>query len=229
MPLNKYKKCLGCSCMSAPFKELTNEELIQINRNRVEVNFKRGENIIKQGALAGHIVYIKSGLVKVYREHANDELILSVENRGKLLGLQALYSKNIYPYSVKAYTDTSVCLHDIKSIDNFIHENAKFSASILHHLNDESLFSHNRMACLTLKQLHGRFADLLLCFSLRLFKRKKFTMPISKKDMAAITNMSQESLSRVIKEFVSERIIELKGKEITIIDFDRVRHLSQVG
>nr|WP_319271877.1 Crp/Fnr family transcriptional regulator [uncultured Draconibacterium sp.] len=229
MPLNKYKKCLGCSCMSAPFKELTNEELIQINRNRVEVNFKRGENIIKQGALAGHIVYIKSGLVKVYREHANDELILSVENRGKLLGLQALYSKNIYPYSVKAYTDTSVCLHDIKSIDNFIHENAKFSASILHHLNDESLFSYNRMACLTLKQLHGRFADLLLCFSLRLFKRKKFTMPISKKDMAAITNMSQESLSRVIKEFVSERIIELKGKEITIIDFDRVRHLSQVG
>ncbi|WP_319591518.1 Crp/Fnr family transcriptional regulator [uncultured Draconibacterium sp.] len=229
MPLNKYKKCLGCSCMSAPFKELTNEELIQINRNRVEVNFKRGENIIKQGALAGHIVYIKSGLVKVYREHANDELILSVENRGKLLGLQALYSKNIYPYSVKAYTDTSVCLHDIKSIDNFIHKNAKFSASILHHLNDESLFSYNRMACLTLKQLHGRFADLLLCFSLRLFKRKKFTMPISKKDMAAITNMSQESLSRVIKEFVSERIIELKGKEITIIDFDRVRHLSQVG
>ncbi|WP_321348250.1 Crp/Fnr family transcriptional regulator [uncultured Draconibacterium sp.] len=229
MPLNKYKKCLGCSCMSAPFKELNNEELIQINRNRVEVNFKRGENIIKQGALAGHIVYIKSGLVKVYREHANDELILSVENRGKLLGLQALYSKNIYPYSVKAYTDTSVCLHDIKSIDNFIHENAKFSASILHHLNDESLFSYNRMACLTLKQLHGRFADLLLCFSLRLFKRKKFTMPISKKDMAAITNMSQESLSRVIKEFVSERIIELKGKEITIIDFDRVRHLSQVG
>lgn len=229
MPLNKYKKCLGCSCMSAPFKELTNEELIQINRNRVEVNFKRGENIIKQGALAGHIVYIKSGLVKVYREHANDELILSVENRGKLLGLQALYSKNIYPYSVKAYTDTSVCLHDIKSIDNFIHENAKFSASILHHLNDESLFSYNRMACLTLKQLHGRFADLLLCFSLRLFKRKKFTMPISKKDMAAITNMSQESLSRVIKEFVSENIIELKGKEITIIDFERVRHLSQVG
>ncbi|WP_163322443.1 Crp/Fnr family transcriptional regulator [Draconibacterium mangrovi] len=229
MPLNKLDKCVGCRCMSAPFKKLTNEELIQINRNRVEVNFKKGEIIAKQGALAAHIIYIKSGLVKVYREHANDELILSVENQGKILGLQALYSKNIYPYSVKAYTDTSVCLHDIKTIDSFIHNNAAFSASILRHLNDESLFSYNRMACLTLKQLHGRFADLLLCFSLRLFKRKKFSVPISKKDMAAITNMSQESLSRVIKEFVSENIIELKGKEITILDFDRVRHLSQVG
>ncbi|HYQ58321.1 MAG TPA: Crp/Fnr family transcriptional regulator [Draconibacterium sp.] len=229
MSLNKLKKCMGCTCMSAPFKELSSEELIEINKNRVEVNFKKGETIIKQGALAGHIVYIKSGLVKVYREHANDELILSVENQGKLLGLQALYSKNIYPYSVRTYTDTSVCLHDIKSINTFIHQNAKFSASILHHLNDESLFSYNRMACLTLKQLHGRFADLLLCLSLRLFKRKEFTLPISKKDMAAITNMSQESLSRVIKEFVSERIIEIKGKDITILDFDRVRHLSQVG
>ncbi len=229
MPLNKYDKCVGCKCMSEPFKALTGEELIQINKNRVEVSFKRGENIIKQGAIAGHIVYIKKGLVKVYREHANEELILSVENRGKLLGLQALYSKNVYPYSIKAYTDTKVCLHDIHAINTFINQNAKFAAGILNHLNDESLFSYNRMACLTLKQLHGRFADLLLCFSLRLYRRKSFNIPITKKDMAAITNMSQESLSRVIKDFVSEKIIKMEGSKVSILDFDKVRHLSQVG
>ncbi len=229
MPLSKYEKCVGCKCMSEPFKKLSGEELIQINKNRVEVSFKRGETIIKQGAIAGHIVYIKKGLVKVYREHANEELILSVENRGKLLGLQALYSKNVYPYSIKAYTDTNACLHDIHSINTFINQNAKFAASILNHLNDESLFSYNRMACLTLKQLHGRFADLLLCFSLRLFRRKSFTIPITKKDMAAITNMSQESLSRVIKDFVSEKIIKMEGSKVSILDFEKVRHLSQVG
>lgn len=223
------KKCLGCSCMSMPFKELTTDELILINKNRVEVNFKRGETIIKQGALAGHIVYIKSGLVKVYREHANEELILSIENRGKLLGLQALYAKNIYPYSVHAYTDTSVCLHDINSIRTFVGTNARFSAQVLNHLNEETLFSYNRMACLTLKQLHGRFADLLLCLSLRIYKRKHFKVPLSKKDMASITNMSQESLSRVIKDFKKEKIMEFKGNEISILDFEKVRHLSLVG
>lgn len=230
MPLNKLNnKCIGCSCMSMPFKQLSNEELIEINKNRVEVNFKRGETIIKQGAIAGHLVYLKSGLVKVYREHSNEELILSIESRGKLIGIQAIYSKNIYPYTVVAYTDTSVCLHDINAINRFINQNAKFSAEMLNHLNEETLFSYNRMACLTLKQLHGRFADLLLCLSLRIYKRKKFIVPITKKDMAGITNMSQESLSRVIKDFTKDKIVEIKGNEISILDFEKVRHLSLVG
>lgn len=223
------KKCVDCSCKSMPFRELSTDELININKNRVELDFKKGETIIKQGALAGHIVYIKSGLVKIYREHANEELILSIESRGKLIGLQAIYSKNIYPYSVKTYSDVKICLLDINAVKNLIGKNAKFSAQMLNHMNEEALFSYNRMACLTLKQLNGRFADLLLCLSLRIYKKKDFTVPLSKKDMAAIMNMSQESISRVIKDFTKEKIAKIKGNRITILDFDKVRHLSQVG
>lgn len=224
-----FQKCMGCECMSQPFKKLSPEQLIDINRNRVEVVFKKGENIFKQGVMAGHLVYLKSGLVKLYRENGHDELIISIEGKGKLLGLQALFGKNVYPYSVQAYTETIVCLHDLSTIQNFLVENAAFSSMLMKQLSDESLFWYDRTACLTLKQLHGRFADLLLCLSLRIYKRKKFKVPISKKEMAAVTNMSQESLSRVIKDFVGEKLIEMKGSEIAILNFDKIRHLSMVG
>jgi len=223
------KKCVDCTCKSLPFKKLTVDELIQINKNRVEIKFKKGETIIKQGALAGHIVYIKSGLIKVYREHGADELILSLESKGKMIGLQAIYSQNIYPYSISAYDDVNVCLLDINAVKDLIGKNAKFGEQILNIMNEETLFSYNRMACLTLKQLHGRFADLLLCLSLRIYKRKEFKVPLSKKDMAAIMNMSQESMSRVIKDFTKDNIIDVKGNRISILNFDKVRHLSIVG
>ena len=137
--------------------------------------------------------------------------------------------KNIYPYSVQAYTETSVCLHDLKTIRSFLDENPKFSTQLLKQLSDESIFWYDRTACLTLKQLHGRFADLLLCLSLRIYRKKKFKVPISKKEMAAVTNMSQESLSRVIKDFVGDRLVEIKGNEISILDYEKIRHLSMVG
>jgi len=230
MPHNRFfDKCTGCTCMSQPFKELSPEQLIDINRNRVELTFKKGENIFKQGVLAGNLVYIKSGLVKLYRENGNDQLIISIENKGKLLGLQALFGKNVYPYSVQAYTDTLVCLHDLGTIRGFLDENARFSSMMMRQLSDESLFWYDRTACLTLKQLHGRFADLLLCLSLRIYKRKKFKVPISKKEMAAVTNMSQESLSRVIKDFVAEKLIDMKGGEIHILNYEKIRRLSMVG
>ena len=85
------------------------------------------------------------------------------------------------------------------------------------------------MACLTLKQLHGRFADLLLCLSLRIYKRKEFTIPLTKKDMASITNMSPESMSRVLKDFKKDKIIDLKGNKVSILNFEKIRHLSVVG
>lgn len=223
------KKCIDCECKSLPFTKLTVDELIQINKNRVDVSFKKGEIILKQGALAGHIVFIKSGLVKVYREHGENELVLSLESRGKMIGLQAIYSQNIYPYSISAYDDVNACLLDIDSIKELIGKNAAFGAQILNIVNEESLFTYSRMACLTLKQLHGRFADLLLCLSLRIYKRKEFYVPLSKKDMATITNMSPESMSRVLKDFTEERIINFKGNKISILNFEKVRHLSVVG
>jgi CRP-like cAMP-binding protein len=229
MPNKQNKRCLDCSCMSLPFKELNTEELIQINKNKVEVNFKKGETIIKQGALAGHIVYVKKGLVKVYSEHANEELVLSLESRGKLLGLHAIFTQNVYAYSVYAFEDVSVCLHDINTVSSLFKNNSGFGFEMLQHLNDEILFSYERMASLSLKQLQGRFADILLCLSLRIYKRKSFTIPLSKKDLAGITKMSQESLSRVIKDFTKDKIIEYKGNKISILDFEKVRHLSLVG
>ncbi len=229
MPKNRLDKCIGCACMSAPFKELSNEELIQINKNRVEVDFKKGETIIKQGALAGHIAYVKNGLVKVCREHAGEELVLALESRGKLLGLHALFGQSVYKYSVYACEDISVCLHDINTFSSFAENNNKFGTEILKHLNEEILFSHERMESLSLKQLHGRFADILLCLSLRIYKRKSFKIPLSKKDLAGVTRMSQESLSRVIKDFTADNIIEFKRNHITIFDYEKVRHLSVVG
>ena len=229
MPNKLNKRCIDCSCMSMPFKELSTEELIRINKNKVEVNFKKGETIVKQGALAGHIVYIKKGLVKVYREHANEELVLSLESRGKMLGLHAIFTQNVYSYSVCAYEDVSVCLHDIKTVASLFKKNSTFGFQMLNHLNEETLFSYERMESLSLKQLQGRFADILLCLSLRIYKRKSFKIPLSKKDLAGITKMSQESLSRVIKDFTKDKIIEYKGNHISILDFEKVRHLSLVG
>ena len=223
------QKCVDCNCKSLPFRKLTAEELIKINRSRTELRFRKGETIIKQGALAGHIIYIKSGLVKVFREHGNEELILAIESKGKMTGLQAIYANGIYPYSVAAYDEVDVCLIDLNALKNLVETNPKFGVEILNIINEETLFSYNRMACLTLKQLHGRFADLLLCLSLRIYKRKSFEVPLSKKDMAAVMNMSQESLSRVIKDFKKDKIIEFTGNKISILNFEKVRHLSLVG
>lgn len=230
MPSSKnIIKCVNCLCKSGPFYELSENELINMNRNRVEVSFKKGETIFKQGSMVAQMAYIKKGMVKISQEHGSQELVIALAGRGQLVGVQFIFSSSLIPYSIIAMDDVSVCLLEISAINQTLEENPKFASAMLRVVNDETNFLYGRMACLSLKQLHGRFADLLLCLSLRIYKRKVFSTPLSKKDMAMVTNMSQESFSRVIKDFVSDKIIEFKGNQISILNYEKIRHLSLVG
>lgn len=59
----------GCSVGENPlccFDTLTDEEILFVDKNSVEVEYKRGEIICKQGAFASHIMIIKEGLAKIY-------------------------------------------------------------------------------------------------------------------------------------------------------------------
>ncbi|MEA3444938.1 MAG: cyclic nucleotide-binding domain-containing protein, partial [Bacteroidota bacterium] len=62
------ENCLTCMNMSSCFKVLNDDQLSEISQNRVSLNFKKGDIIAKQGAYATHIMFIKSGLVKLYKE-----------------------------------------------------------------------------------------------------------------------------------------------------------------
>ena len=221
--------CDNCECISTPFQFLEPDELAYINRNRVDIDFKKGESLCKQGTFASHIIFIRKGLIKIYSEEGNIDLVLSIESKGYFLGLQAIFKPHKIPYSSVACEDTTVCLMDINAFGELIQKNAKFAAGMLKRINDDTLRGYERMATLGLKQLHGRLADLLLCLSVRIYKNRKFLTSLSRKDMAGITVMSNESLSRVLKDFKDDNILKVSGNQFEILNIESLRRLSKLG
>jgi CRP-like cAMP-binding protein len=224
-----FKKGLTPAIKRRLFNELSVDELMLINNNTIEAVYKKGEMIFKQGTKPSYIIYIKKGLVKISIEEYNQELVLAIENKGKMLGLQALFPSDIYPYSGYTCEEVKACLFDINTIKSIILTNPKFSAGIMKHIIEDAIFGYDRMACLSLKQIHGKVAHLMLFLSLYIYKKKVFTTPFSKKEMALITNMSQESFSRVLRDFVSDKIIEFEGNQVSILNYKKIRHLNDVG
>ena len=133
------------------------------------------------------------------------------------------------PYSAVASEDTSACLMDIKAFNELIHKNGQFAAGMLKRINDDTRRGYERMATLGLKQLHGRLADLLLCLSVRIYRSRTFSTSLSRKDMAEITVMSNESLSRVLKDMKDDSILKVSGNQFEILNIESLRRLSKVG
>jgi len=226
----KTVTCKNCLTKSECFKELKDSQLEMIEDGRLEVTFKKGEVICKQGMLASHVIYIRSGFVKLYIEGNNGKnIILTIEKEGYLIGLQSLFGKNIFHYTAVAYEETTVCLFEMTTLSNLLEQNASFSAKMIARLNENTIRSYSRLFCLTQKQSSGRLAEILLCLSNRIYKSPRFNLALSRKDLAELTVMSVESLSRVIKEFKDDKLIIVDGKTIEISDRKRLEMICENG
>ncbi len=224
-----FVKCFNCSCMSGPFKELTKEQMAKVDKNRTELTYAKGETICKQGAFISNMLFIKKGLVKFYLETKPNPTVISVEKNGYFIGLQSLFENNVFQYSVEALEDTEVCLVDIKIFEELVHENAAFGAGIIRYINYDMIKLYEKLQSITQKQIHGRFAELLLYLKNNIYEQNPFNLSISKKDMADIISTSHESVSRLCTQLKKEGIIEEKGRVINVLNEEKLERISKFG
>jgi CRP-like cAMP-binding protein len=212
------------------YELLTEEEKLLIDEHSVSLNFKKGETVCKLGAFASHIYFLEEGLVKVYLEEKNKNLILTLSTKNNLLGLSAIFDgNNKLPYSVSTYTDSRVRMIDIQIFRQLLKQNSEFSYRIINLLNESTAQIYGRFFSLTQKQLHGRLADILLCMSNKIFKSKSFELPLSRVDLGDLTGMSTESVIRMMKEFKDGGLIDMQCKSIELLDFARLERISEFG
>lgn len=223
----------GCSVGENPlccFDDLTQDELDFVEENSVEVEYKRGEIICKQGSFASHIMVMKEGLAKIYLENGNDSLILKILPAVNIIGLPALFDgNNTFPYSAQTYMDSTVKLIEIGAFKSLISSNGKFAGQVISMLAENSVIINGRFFCLTKKQTYGRLADVLLCLSNRIYKTDKFPLQLTRKDLAELASMSVESTTRILTKFKEEGLIALHCNEIEILNADKLLEISTIG
>jgi CRP/FNR family transcriptional regulator len=231
--MEKFSALNSCTVSNAKsicFDMLTEEEQELIDKNSIDVKYKKGEVICKHGTFAPHVIFLKDGLAKIFLEGLNDSLILKIITSGNLIGLTSVMEdNNVFHYSSTAYIESTARLIDINVFRQIIRQNGEFANSIINILCENSLQTFGRFFCLTHKQLYGRMADILLCLSERIFKDRNFQLNLSRKELAELTGMSTESVIRMLKKFKDDGIITMEGKRVNVANFDLLRKISEYG
>lgn len=221
--------CSDCTKKSSCFRQLSVKELDAINEGRVEVSYHAGEMIYKQGALASNIHYLKKGMVKLYIEGKQKNLILSIVSEGNLIGLPSLAGIPMCHYSAVALEETVTCLIDLNTFKRFTKSNAPFAAEVINLMSQSTVDYFDRFYTITQKNVPGRFADALIYLSDKIYCSSEFVSGISRKDLAELAVMSVESLSRVIKDFNEDNIVRIEGRSVRILNRELLERISENG
>ncbi|MFC2107152.1 Crp/Fnr family transcriptional regulator [Bacteroidota bacterium] len=216
----------NCKC----FEVLTDEQRALVEKNQVEVKYKRGEIIAKHGAFATHIIFLCEGLVKVYLEDNDERLILKIIGPGNLVGLAALTDiSNTFMYTASAYQNSIARLIDINIFKRLIRENGEFATKVINIMSENTNQINNRFFFMTHRQSYGRLADLLLCLAGNIFRSETFLLDLTRKEIAELAGMSTENVIRILKQFQKDKLITLDGKTLKIIDGDGLRKICSIG
>jgi CRP/FNR family transcriptional regulator len=215
-----------CVC----FEKLNREELDFLEANSVWINYRRGEMICKQGSFVSNIMYMEKGLGKVFLESGNNSLVLRIIPDGNFFGLAAISDElGTFPYSGMAYIDSRVRQIDIKAFRQLIQQNTAFAKEIIDILSSNSVQIYGRFFCLSYKQAFGRLADILICLADRIFKSTEFNLPLTRKELGELAGMSPETVIRMLKEFNDDNVIRMDGKSLIVLDYERLKQISETG
>ena len=225
----KILDCAKCEIKSSAVKTLNVEELKILGNHCSEVNFKKGEVIFKQNALSSNIVYLKEGLVKIHISGPSAEQIIKISKAPTYLGIPTTFDEKTNRYSATALESTTVCFISLSMFKQFIKENPNFSYEIIVELCKSELNSFNSTVNRAQKKIPGRVADALLFFHQEIYKSKEFNIPLSRLEFGNFVDTSRESVSRILTEFHSDRIIKLDGRKIKMLDEQRLEALSKKG
>jgi CRP/FNR family transcriptional regulator, polysaccharide utilization system transcription regulator len=214
-----------------PFGNLLNDSEIQnIIDNSNVVNFNKKEIIFRQNTRTSHIMFIKSGMGKIFKEGRNGKyIILKVAVPGDFLGLLSIFGGDKHHYSSSAIQASEICFVDINVFNKILFSNGEFAAKIIHGISNDGLFIFDRLMSQSHKQLPGRIADVILYFSEVIFKNIQFEFPFTRRELAELAGTTKESFIRTLAEFKHDKIIDLDGSIVKINSMKIVKTLSELG
>ena len=222
--------CKECIYKSWAFKNLSPQELQLINDNKIEKYYRKGENICLEGDKISSFMYLQNGLVKLYKTESNSrEHIISIAKPKDFIGLLSIFSNNKHIYSISAIEDSVVCFVNLSVIQNLIKTNGIFALDFFEKISTVSDSVIKTRIDINTRQLRGRIAYILLFFSKHIYNSEKFNLPISRKEIAELIDMSTENVIRVLSEFRKDKLIHIEGKIIEIVDIKRLERIYDLG
>lgn len=220
----KNAKSIFCT-LKADELEIVN----QVKRCRV---YQRGEIIFEEGAGPKGIYCIESGKVKVSQLGLDGkDQILHLAKDGDVMGYRATLSGDLFSCSAIAIEKSNICFVPKDVFINLVGSNSKLALKIIHLFSSELKKIETNLTKITQRPVKERIAQSLL-----LLKNKygleadgsTINITVKREEIANLAGTTRETATRVLYHFQDEKIIELIGKKIKILNLQLLIEESNI-
>jgi CRP-like cAMP-binding protein len=212
------------------FSRLPLEDRAYINSFKSSTFVKRGQTIFHEGKPPGGIYCLNEGKIKIFRL-GNDgkEQVVRIVTPTNFFGLRALISGWTYSTSAVTFEDSVICFIPKRPFLKVILKYPEVSHCLMVMLSTMLEDAENKLLSLAQKPLRERLAEALLTLH-ELFNKHGGNnhINLSRTDIANIVGTASECVIRMLSEFKDDRIIDINGRKISILDLDELKRIARI-
>ena len=185
-------------------------------------SYNKGNIIIDSGDKVESIYIILNGKIEISKEYDDTRKnIVNILESGEIFAEAiALSTNKISPITAISLNKSELIKINIKYIfDNNLEKNNKniFIENLLKIISDKNKFLSIKNDILSQKSLRSKII-LYLKYMSNMQKSKKITVPYSRDKLAEFISADRSALSRELNRLAKEKIIELNGSKINILN-----------
>lgn len=202
--------------------EFGNKDALEhIAENRQENHYKKKQTIYFEGNHPQKLFFIKSGKVKTFI--SNDEgkgLTIGLYTEGDFFGYTALLEGGTYKETAEAIDESIVAEIPIDEFQHMLQFNAEAAKKIIQLLAKNINEKEQQLLNIAYNSLRKRVATALVTLIKKYGRddNDHFSINFSREDLANIAGTATESLIRTLSDFKTEKLIEIQGSKITILN-----------
>ena len=212
----------------------TPEQAVVIESTKTCTAYKKGEFLFNESAIPLGVYCIMSGVIKLVRtNHDGKEQILRFAQPGDVLGYRALIADEPLVSSAVCLEDTIACFIPKQVFFNVVDENTAITKDLMKALSHELGVVEERVQSLAQKSVRERLAETILflhtTFKSNSLEDDLIAITLPREDIANIVGTATETVIRLLSEFKSDKLIELDGKKIRILEKVKLEKISHAS
>ncbi|MEF2144508.1 MAG: Crp/Fnr family transcriptional regulator [Desulfovibrionaceae bacterium] len=209
------------------FQGLPEEQLEALSDIALKRVFQKGEEIFQAGDVAHGFYVVITGRIKVYRAAlSGKEQIIHIWGPGDALGEVPMFQGSTFPASAQALDASELLFFPREAFRQLIRNEPDLGMNMIAMLSGRLRILVSQVATLSLKEVPQRLAAYLMLLFNSQEDKQTLQLDLAKGEIASYLGTIQETLSRTLKKMSEQGIIEVKGRQIRLLDIDRLEGLA---
>lgn len=224
--------CDKCSHESGSlFRHLSVDETQMLNYEKEFRVCKRGDILYKEGGRISGFFCINSGIIKIYKTGLDGkEQIIRFARKGDFIAYRSILSMEPACTTAKVIEDSQVCFIPSDILTKLCKRNSAFAIELLKLACRELGEANSFITDIAQKTVRERLAEILILLvqDFEVDENNFLNISLTREELANIVGTATESVIRLLSEFKADKIVELSGRRIKILNMKMLEKISNI-